>query len=402
MASIKVKFKPSTVSGNEGTIYYQIIHERKIRQLFTGYQVFSPEWDEKRGNLCIGKAAERRSHINSLRDRIRWDIERLNRIINHFAAQSTEYTSEDVVNEFIRYSGEYSLFNFMEGLIVKLKQNSRNGTADNYRSALNSFKKFCHREDVMLDAVNTELMESYESWMKDKGIAPNTTSFYMRILRAVYNRAVDEDVIDDKNPFRRVYTGTEKTVKRALPFKMIKQIKQLDLSLNPEVEFARDMFLMSFYLRGMSFVDMAYLKKSDLRNGMVIYRRRKTGQQLTIAWEASMQQLLDKYPENKSDYLLPIIRNKGINDRKAYKNAGYNINHNLKQVAKQIGITMPLTLYVARHSWATAAKQHGASLATISEALGHDNETTTQIYLASLDTAAVDSTNALLLNYLSH
>lgn len=402
MASIKVKFKPSSVSDKEGTVYYQIIHGRKVRQLFSDYHVFKSEWDEKRNNLCFGTNPERMAHINSLRDRIRWDVERITRIIQYLDSKRIEYVADDVVDEFNRYIRKYSLFNFMESLIVQMKQNGRNGTADNYRSAVNSFKKFRNNEDVMLDVLNTELIECYESWMKNKGVTPNTTSFYMRILRAVYNRAVDDDFIVDKKPFRRVYTGTEKTVKRALPFNLIKQIKQLNLSLIPQVDFARDMFLMSFYLRGMSFVDMAFLKKADLRNGTIIYRRRKTGKQLTIAWEAPMQKLLDKYPENKTDYLLPIICSAVISDRKAYKNVGYNINHNLKQVAKLINLNAPLTLYVARHSWATAAKQQGASISTISEALGHDNETTTQIYLASLNTSIVDYTNARLLRDLSN
>ena len=96
-------------------------------------------------------------------------------------------------------------------------------------------------------------------------------------------------------------------MKRALPLPVIKKIKALDLSHAPSVEFARDMFLMSFYLRGMSFIDMAFLKKSDLKYGSITYRRRKTGQRLVIAWTAEMQQLLDKYPENETEYLLPII-----------------------------------------------------------------------------------------------
>lgn len=401
MASIKVKFKPSSVSDKEGTVYYQIIHGRKVRQLFSDYHVFKSEWDEKRNSLCFGTNTERMAHINSLRDRIRWDVERITRIIQYLDSKCIEYVADDVVDEFNRYIRKYSLFNFMESLIVQMKQNGRNGTADNYRSAVNSFKKFHNNEDVMLDVLNTELIECYESWMKNKGVTPNTTSFYMRILRAVYNRAVNDDFIVDKKPFRRVYTGTEKTIKRALPFNLIKQIKLLNLSLIPQVDFARDMFLMSFYLRGMSFVDMAFLKKTDLKNGTIIYRRRKTGKQLTIAWEAPMQKLLDKYPENKTDYLLPIIQSAAINDRTAYKNIGYNINHNLKQVAKLINLNAPLTLYVARHSWATAARQQGASISTISEALGHDNETTTQIYLACLDTSIVDYTNARLLRDLS-
>ena len=112
----------------------------------------------------------------------------------------------------------------------------------------------------------------------------------------------------------------------------MKKIKALDLSSMPSLDYARDMFLMSFYLRGMSFVDMAFLKKSNLKNGSVTYRRRKTGQQLIIGWTKEMQMILDKYPENATDYLLPIIRNRGTNERCTYRNMGYNINHNLKRL----------------------------------------------------------------------
>ena len=113
-----------------------------------------------------------------------------------------------------------------------------------------------------------------------------------------------------------------------------------------------------------------------------------------------MQMILDKYPENESDYLLPIIRNPGTNERCTYSNVGYNINHNLKTIAGMVGVTIPLTLYVARHSWASAAKAKGIPLSVISEGLGHDNEATTQIYLASLDISVVDKANSLILNSL--
>ncbi len=181
---------------------------------------------------------------------------------------------------------------------------------------------------------------------------------------------------------------------------LIKKIKVLDLSLLPTLDYARDMFLMSFYLRGMSFIDMAFLRKIDLKNRYVTYRRRKTGQQLIIEWTKEMQMILDKYPENNSDYLLPIIRNTGTNERCTYRNAGYNINHNLKRIAEMVGITIPLTLYVARHSWASAAKAKVIPVSVISEGMGHDSEATTQIYLASLDTSAVDKANSLILRSL--
>ena len=400
MATVKVKFRPSTVADHEGTIFYQILHDRKQRQFFTDYHVFQTEWDENRSMVTTTQTSERKSLILSIRERIRWDVERLNKIIRKLDNDGFPYTSDDIIDEFNRHANEYSLFNYMESHIIKLKQKGKIRTAETHTSTLNSFKKFRKDEDIMLDSLTSEIMEAYEAWNQQRGVAPNTLSFYTRILRAVYHRAVEEDIIDNRNPFRHVYTGVDKTVKRALPLAAIKKIKALDLTLIPELDYARDMFMMSFMLRGMSFIDMAYLRKSDLANGYVTYRRRKTGQQLIIEWTKEMQMVLDKYPENTSDYLLPIIKNKGINDRSTYRNVGYNINHNLKRIAKKAGIGISLTLYVARHSWASIARSKGIPLSVISEGMGHDSEATTKIYLASLDTSVVDKANSIILKSL--
>lgn len=400
MTSIKVKFRPSTVAGNEGVIYYQIIHDRKVRQLVTDYRVYPSEWNQSRSIVVASHKSERRLHISSMRENIRRDIEWLTKLDRKLAVRNFSYTADDIVDEFNRYVHEYTMFNFMESIIVKLKRNGKIRTYETYKSTLNSFKKFRHNEDIMLDCITSEIMEDYEAWHKKRGAAPNTISFYIRILRAVYNRAVENDIIENRNPFKRVYTGVDKTVKRALPLCVIKKIKILDLSRTPTLDFARDMFLLSFYLRGMSFVDMAFLKKSDLKDGYIVYRRRKTGQQLIIEWTSEMQMVLDKYPENESCYLLPIIRNTGSNERCTYRNVGYNINHNIKKIAEMVGVTIPLTLYVARHSWASAAKAKGIPLSVISEGMGHDSEATTQIYLASLDTSVIDKANNLILESL--
>ncbi len=400
MTSIKVKFRPSTVVGHEGSIYYQIIHERKVRQLPACYKIFPEEWDDKRSTVATTHNSDRKPLILSIRERIKWDMERLAKIDRKLNATGLPYTIDDVIDEFNRYASEYSLFNYMESVIAKLKQKEKVGTAGTYRSTLNSFKKYMKDQDIMLDCITSETMEGYEAWLRNRGIIPNTISFYTRILRAVYNRAVEEDIIENRNPFRHVYTGVDKTVKRALPLAIIKKIKALDLSLTPSLDYARDMFMMSFCLRGMSFIDMAFLKKSDLKNGHLTYRRHKTGQQLVIAWTKEMQMLVDKYPENRSDYLLPIIRNPGTNERCTYRNVGYNINHNLKRIATMVGVAIPLTMYVARHSWASAAKAKGIPISVISEGMGHDSEATTQIYLASLDTSIVDRANSLILSSL--
>lgn len=400
MTSIKVKFRPSTVAGCVGSIYYQITHARNVRQLLTGHKVFASEWDDSRSVVTTTHNSARRPLLISIREQVRREMERLTRIDRKLDADGLPYTADDIIDEFNRYSHEYSLFRYMETVIAGLKHNGNIRTSETYRSALNSFSRYRKGCDIMLDCITPATMEGFEAWHKNRGIAPNTISFYTRILRALYNRAVEDGIIENRSPFRHVYTGVDKTIKRALPLAVIRRIRALDLSMTRTLDYARDMFMMSFYLRGMSFIDMAFLKKTDLKNGYVTYRRRKTGQQLTIAWTKEMQMILDKYPENESDYLLPIIRNPHVNERCAYRNAAYNINHNLKSIAPMVGATIPLTLYVARHSWASAARAKGIPLSVISEGMGHDSEATTQIYLSSLDTSAVDRANSLILKSL--
>ena len=146
-------------------------------------------------------------------------------------------------------------------------------------------------------------------------------------------------------------------------------------------------------------MDMAYLKKSDLKNGILTYRRRKTGQELSIKWEKCMSEIISKYPDNKTDFLLPIIKEVG-NERKQYDNALHLVNYRLKDLSKKLKLQRPLTMYVARHSWASIAKAKNVPLSVISEGMGHDSETTTQIYLASLETSVVDKANKMILGLL--
>ena len=296
---------------------------------------------------------------------------------------------------------EQSLFHFMQDIITQLKLLNRVRTSETYAATLNSFMKFRDRKDILLCEIDSDTMMLYEAWLKRKSVCPNTISFYMRILRAVYNRAVGKKLVEQKHPFKHVYTGIDKTIKRAVPLKAIKRIKELDLTLKPHLDYARDMFLFSFYTRGMSFIDMAYLKKSDLKNGIVTYRRRKTNQQLSIKWEKCMAEIVTKYEGRSAmQYLLPIITNPLTDERIQYRNAIYRVNTALKEVAKMARLSIPLTMYCARHGWASIAKSKNIPISVISEGMGHDSEETTRIYLASLDTSVIDKANQLILKEL--
>ena len=149
------------------------------------------------------------------------------------------------------------------------------------------------------------------------------------------------------------------------------------------------------------FSNMAFLKKKDLQGGILSYRRKKTSQQLFIKWEKPMQEIIDKYDTGESLYLLPIIKENGTDSRTQYKNSAHLVNDKLKKIGEQLGLENPLTSYVARHSWASIAKSKNIPVSTISEAMGHDSESTTRIYLASLDTSSsVDKANSIVLSVL--
>lgn len=158
--------------------------------------------------------------------------------------------------------------------------------------------------------------------------------------------------------------------------------------------------MFSFYTRGMSFVDMAYLKKKDLRGGFLSYYRHKTRQFLSVRWERPMQDIVDKYDTADTPYLLPIIRDVSRDDRNQYLSASHQVNIRLKELGARLGLDMPLTTYVARHAWASIAWDKRVSMSVISRALGHHSEHTTRIYLASLDTSAVDCANRDILKAL--
>ena len=396
MISVKVKFRPSTVVGKEGVIYYQIIQNRIVRQLTTNYRIFSEEWDESNARLIIGNTP-RSNHLLSLKSCIDWDVKRIQVIINRLTERNIPFSTNDIITAFQRQADEQSLFNFMENVITQLKQIGKLRTAETYTTTLRSFMRFRNDTDVLLDDITPELIEMYEAYLQNNGVVRNTSSFYMRILRAVYNRAVEKEFVKQRNPFKNVYTGVDKTAKRALPLSTIRRIKNLDLTRLPKLEFARDMFLFSFYTRGMSFIDMAFLKKTDLQNGYLRYRRRKTKQQLFIRWEKCMQEILDKHNAPESPYLLPIIKVAKQNERKQYGNALREVNNKLKEIAKTICLPIPLSTYVARHSWASIARSKNIPISVISEGMGHDSEMTTQIYLSSLDSSAIDHANSLIL-----
>ena len=400
MATVKTKLRLSTVAGRPSSIIYQITHRRIVRQITTDYKVF-PE-DCKTGvSMIISVNDEAMGRLRVPRiisQKIRWDLERLNMIISKYENGHCEYSADMIVDAFQCMEKELSFFNIMQKSIIRLLQQNRIGTAKNYSAALGSFRNFRCNEDIPIEAIDYAVMEDYQSYLRMKGLALNSISFYMRILRAVYNHSVESGIISDRKPFRHVFTGMEKTFNRAISINNIRFIKDLDLSFKPNLEFARDMFMFLFYCRGMSFIDAAFLKKSDVVDNILFYRRHKTGQQLRIRMVPVIKDILDRYSDSQSPYLLPIITVSGKDGRIQYEAALRRINNGLRTIAKMLGMDTPLTTYVTRHAWASIAKAKNIPITVISDALGHDSIATTQIYLASIDATMIDKANEMIIN----
>ncbi len=311
------------------------------------------------------------------------------------------YSSEEIRNRYKKpHPDAITLFGFADRQVNRLEKLGKTRTAECYKSSIGSFKKFCRGMDLTFDRLDPDLMEQYEVYLKQTGLCRNTTSYYLRNLRSICNKAVKEGVVVPASLFERVYTGVDKTAKRAVSLKEIKKIKYIDLSDNRRLDFARDIFLFSFYTRGMSFIDMAYLRKKDLANGCLTYTRKKTGQQLTIRWKDEMQEIVDKHGVTDTQYLLPIIETEDGTERRQYLNKMLSVNRKLKSLAKRLGIQTSLTLYVARHSWASIAREKNVPTSIISKGMGHDSETTTEIYLSSIQNSKVDEANDQILRIL--
>lgn len=403
MATVKVKFRASSVGTGEGTLVYKVTHRRVTRQITTGYRLYPQEWDGAHSKVVIpsDRDSRRQAYLKALKEKIADDMTLFREIIALLDCTGGHYTADEVVGQYRIPPETGGFMCFARSLTTELKRTGRERTAERYTTVLNSFRRFlAERGDIPLNRIESALMVEYESHLKAEGICPNSSSFYMRGLRAVYNRAVEKGLTVQRNPFRHVYTGIDKTVKRAIPLKAVRQIRDQDLRLEPTMDWARDLFMFSFYTRGMSFIDMAYLKKSDLKNGVLSYRRQKTGQRLFIKWEKPMQEIVSRYDTSGTPYLLPVIRDMRTDGRKQYKSAAHRVNRLLKKLGMRLGLAIPPTMYVARHGWASIAKSRNIPVSIISEAMGHDSEKTTLIYLASLDTSAIDKANSLILKAL--
>lgn len=394
MATFKVFFRRTNQKGM-GSLSYLIKHKRNKVVVRTNMTIFNCEWNEDEQSI-----RSNRLETELYSKRIKSELMTLKHIDELLDCRETDYCASDIANRFKVEYGEIGFLSFMMYLIDDLKQSYHFGTANNYLRTLKSFSAFLDGYNIGFKLLTSSLIIEYSRYLESRGLLRNSISFYMRNLRAVYNKAVKQGVINySTNPFQDVYTGVDKTVKRAVQNTVISKLYRADFTASPHLQLAKDIFLFSFFTRGMAFVDIAFLKKSSIQNGVIYYKRRKTNQLLSIRLERGMIDIIKRYSNNNSQYIFPFLNsdNKDLS-YKQYQLAINRINVNLKRISDILELGTPLTSYVARHSWATIAHNNNIPISVISAALGHTSEQTTQIYLASIDNSKIDEANSRIIS----
>ena len=308
---------------------------------------------------------------------------------------------------------------FILQYIDSLREEGKQGTADAYMSGLRSLLRFCSPRKIKFKDVDYVFITDYMHYLRARGVAENTVHMYLSNFRAICNKARKQGVkVGKDNPFADLDIRRRETVKRALSKEEIALIASVNLRRHPRLEQARDLFMFSFYCRGMSFVDMAYLQQEDIRDGMIHYRRRKTGQTYSVRIIPEVQSILDRYRETCSPWALPVLLEFGaagllrplvyngtttderrLFDEKLYLRYKYSLSHYLRffrDMCKRLDLPVKLSFNVARHSWASLARKQGIPVSVISVGLGHTSERTTQIYLDELDNSTVDAANEIV------
>ena len=302
--------------------------------------------------------------------------------------------------------GSTFFFKYTQEQIDRLRIANRIGTADSYKQTLTSFQKFLNHKDIPLSKINLKFILDYEAKCKGEGMKVNSIGVYLRTLRAIVNRAINDGILNRNNyPFNNYSIKSEKTAKRAISKEDIQKIIDLELEPGSKLWDSLNYFIFMFHLRGMNFIDMAYLKFENLKEGRIEYRRIKTGKLYSIKLTDKAQQIVDHYTKDRTysetDYLFPVLPTNLKSDlekeRSKFKDQRRYFNKSLKTIAKLCGIEVSLTTYVTRHTWASLAKFAGIAPAIIGESLGHSDLKTTQTYLANFDNEALDDANAIIL-----
>lgn len=381
---------------NSFPIIIRIGHFQRTTSISTGHSVTKEQWDDSKRQ--VRRSYKGVESVASLNNILLNEKAKAQEIINElYKKGELDYLSvKQLKDKIVRKSKYDSFFSYGYSLVDELKISQRHGSARSYNGLLGILKVFTKNRDLKFNELNYDFLKKFERFhLSKKGNTVNGVASYMRTIKAIYNKAIKEDIIQrDAYPFYKYQIKLVPTQKRAIDVLHFKKIMELKLEKENNLFNYRNYFLLSYMLLGMSFVDMAFLKISNIVDGRIKFQRKKTSKLYDIKITEQLSELFKFYIKGKSknEFILPILKRDTLELQ--YKDEQWALsryNKGLKKIAKLCNIEERITSYVSRHSFATHAMQRDIPLPAISSMLGHSKLSTTQIYLKSLPNEILDS-----------
>ena len=390
-------YKSKTLANGEHPLMLRIIQNRKTQYKSLNISVAAKHWDFDK-NAPKPKCPHK-DLINKII--LKTKLEYQQKVLEK-KANEEEFTASSLIHEQKDEIKAMTVDDFYKQLIKELKDKGQIGNSYAYLSSYDNLKNFYKGKKLnfTFSHIDVVFCKKFEDWMRRKGNKDTTISYQFRTLRATFNRAITAKVVSkEKNPFSEFKLShlNTKTMKRALSKSDILKIMDADCHDKSELsQLAHDLFCFSYLCGGISLVDMANLTPENIIEGRLIYQRQKTHGSINLQLSDRALQIINKYSDyqKKANYFFPILHCKRhitpMQKHNRVRKYCLHINHELKQLANELNITANVTTYVARHSFATILKKSGVNIGIISQALGHQDIKTTQIYLSKFDNEQVD------------
>lgn len=375
----------------------RLTQNKKRKYIRIGINIQPQYWDSKKNKLKPN--CPDREYLDNI---ITEKLSKYQKQILEFQSIAKEYSINQLIESVERPTKNISINDYLNSVIENLTKENRIGNATHYQALYNSLERFTKINQLQFVDIDVPFLNKYETHLRSIGNKNNSISIKMRTLKAVYNKAVKDNIVKkDYYPFNEYHVSKLKdsTPKRSILKEDIQKIISLDvqtISKRPQslLQFSKDLFLFSYLGCGINMVDMAHLKRSNIVSTRIVYKRHKTGKQISFLLQPYALEIIQRYENGNNDYIFPILDDSihatAEQQFRRIKKVTYVANKNLKKIGESINLSIPLTTYCARHSFATILKRSGINIAIISEALGHSDLKTTQIYLDSFENSQID------------
>ena len=395
-----VYYKNKTLSNGEHPLMLRITKDRKSKYQSLGISIPPQFWDFEKNQPkrnCPNKDAILRLITEKTKEYQEQLIE--------LKIENKDLTAKSIVEKVTKPTKRKTVGELFIERIQELKDAKRLGYAESYETVYHSLLNFNGHLDIYFSEIDKEWLQKYEAWLRNIGNKENTIGIRFRTLRAVYNIAMEKQFVKPEcYPFRsyKVSKLHQDTAKRALTKNDVLEIinYQAQSKKCRYRQLTVDLFAFSYFMGGINFKDIAFLKEDNIIDNRLSYIRRKTKQLITLPLQAQAIEIINKYKSANNPYLFPILSSQPLTEsqqRNRIRQVAKSINRNLKAIGEELNLPIDLTTYVARHSFATVLKRSGVNTSIICEAMGHSSEKVTQIYLDSFENEQVDAAMSNLL-----